>query len=115
MLKGKIARKLSRKKGQRKALLSSLTREFFKKQKIETTEAKAREVARVAEKIITKAKTKSLASRKNLYFLNTREVKAFLDKGISHFAKRNGGYTRITKLGPRPSDGAKMAVVEFVK
>lgn len=115
MWKRKSGRKLSREKAQREALLLSLTRELFKREKIETTEAKAKEVSRIAEKIITKAKTRTLASRRALYFLTPQEVKTFFEQSIEKLKDRKGGYTRVTKLGQRQGDGARMAVVELVK
>ncbi len=115
MRKRKIGRKLSRKRDQRQALLTSLTRELFNREKIETTEAKAKEVSRVAEKLITKLKTKTLASRRLLFFLNPKEIKKFMEQGIVQFKDRKGGYTRVVKLGPRKGNGAKMAFVELVK
>ncbi len=115
MLKGKMGRKLSRKMGQRKALLTSLMRELFKIGRIETTEAKAKETARIAEKIITQVKTKSLGGRRELYFLSPKETKIFVEKNGASFEKRKGGYTRVIKLGARERDGARMALLELVK
>lgn len=114
MKKRRIGRKFSRERDQRKALLTSLMRGFFVNGTITTTEAKARDLARKSERMITRVKTGSLATRRELSFLNSSEVKTFIDTYVVKFKDRNGGYTRILKLGPRMSNGAKMAVVEFV-
>jgi len=116
MRKLKKGRKLSRKRNQRKALLKSLAGALFLNEKIKTTEAKAKEISRFAEKCITRAKKGDLASRRILakYFAKSL-VKKLVDKIGLRYKKRKGGYTRIIKLGPRKSDGAKMAIVELVK
>ncbi len=115
MRKGKTGKKLSRKAGPRKALLVSLTRELLTKERIKTTQTRAKEVARIAEKIITKAKTNTLAARRALSFLTSAQTKTFLDKIVARMKERKGGYTRVTKLGFLKSNGAKMALVELVK
>lgn len=108
-------RKFSRKAGPRKALFKSLTRALILHERIETTEAKGKELSRIVEKLVTKAKKGDLAAR--------REVAMYLDDQTAHkitheladrYKERPGGYIRITKLGPRTSDSAKMSVVEFV-
>ena len=115
MRKRKIGRKFSRKRDQRQALITSLTRELFNREKIETTEAKAKELSRVAEKFITRLKRQTLAGRKTLFFLNPQEVKKFMEQSVSRFKDRKGGYTRVIKLGPRKGNGARMAIVELVQ
>ena len=116
MKKRKKGRKLSRKTGQRKALLKSLARELFLREKIKTTEAKAKEVSVFAEKQITKAKKANLASRRLLARnFSSKIVKKVVDEIAPRYKERRGGYTRIIKLGPRKSDGAKMAIIELVK
>ncbi len=115
MWKRKTGRKLSREKGQRTALLLSLMRELLLKEKIKTTEAKAKEVARFAEKMITVAKHGTLASTKSFYFLSSKERKDFFEKTLAAQKSRNGGYTRVIKLGQRQGNGARMAFVELVK
>ncbi len=116
MKKRKKGRKLSRKSDQRKALLKSLARELFLREKIKTTEAKAKELSAFAEKQITKAKKANLASRRLLAknFSSTITKKIF-DEIAPKYKERKGGYTRVIKLGPRKSDGAKMAIIELVK
>jgi large subunit ribosomal protein L17 len=116
MKKLKQGRKLSRKRNQRKSLLKALAGALFLNQKIKTTEAKAKEVSPFAEKCITRARKGDLSSRRILarYFTKTL-VKKLVDEIGPRYKKRKGGYTRIIKLGPRKSDGAKMAIIELVK
>ena len=116
MRKRKKGRKLSLKRDQRKALLRSLAEALFIKEKIKTTAAKAKEVSIFAEKIITEAKKKSLSSsRKLARFFSGKLVKKITTDIVLRYDKRNGGYIRIIKLGPRKSDGAKMAIIELIK
>lgn len=116
MRKRKKGRKLSRKRDQRKALIKTLLSSLFLKEKIKTTEAKAKEIRPLAEKLITKAKKGDLASRRFLAkFLSKKIVKKLVDELAQGYKDRPGGYTRIIKLGPRKSDGAKMALIELVK
>ncbi len=116
MRKQKIGRKLSRKHDQRKALLKSLAGALFLNEKIKTTEAKAKEVSRFAEKFITRAKKGDLPSRRILarYFSKDLVKKLVGETGL-RYKERKGGYTRIIKLGPRKSDGAKMAFIELIR
>jgi large subunit ribosomal protein L17 len=99
-----------------KIILANLATQLFEHRKITTTEAKARRLRPLAEKLITKAKRGDIHSRR----LVLTTVK---DKGVVHvlfteiaptFAEREGGYTRITKIGPRKGDNAPMAVIELV-
>lgn len=116
MKKQKKGRKLSRKEDQKKALLKSLVTALILKEKIKTTEAKAKEFSGLAEKLITKAKKKDLASIKLLNsFLSEKIVKKLIIEIAPRYIGRKGGYTRIIKLIPRKSDGAKMAIIELVK
>ena len=116
MRKRKKGRKLNRKKDQRKALLKSLARELFLKEKIKTTEAKAKEMVSFASKKITLAKRATLHSRRLLARLFSPEVvKKLVDEIAPRYKDRKGGYTRIVKLGQRKLDGAKMAIIELIK
>lgn len=109
-------RKLSRKYDQRQALLKSLARSLFIHEKIKTTEAKAKEIAGVSEKIITKAKAGDLAAKRHLLKLFSGDIsKKIITEIAPRYKNRNGGYTRIIKLGPRKSDSARMAIIELVK
>lgn len=116
MRKRKKGRKLNREKGPRKALLRSLARELFLRERIKTTEAKAKEVSSFAEKQITKAKSGTVSSRRLLAKNFSSEiVKKLVDEIAPRFKERRGGYTRILRLGLRKSDGAKMTIIELVK
>ena len=116
MRKRNKGRKLSMKKGPRKALLRSLTNNFFIYEKIKTTEAKAKELRPIAEKHITRAKKNDIASRRILLkTLNPKTLKKIIEEIAPKYKDRNGGYTRILKLGPRDSDGAKMVIIELIK
>lgn len=116
MRKRKRGRKLSREKDQRKALIKSLASSLILKEKIKTTEAKAKELSFFIEKKITRAKLNNLQSRRLLSKLFSREIfEKLITKIASRYKERKGGYTRIIKLGPRPSDGAKMAIIELIK
>lgn len=109
-------RKLSRSVSHRKALLSGLAQRLFAEDRIVTTLAKAKELRPYAEKLITRAKKGDLHSRREvLKKLKQREVvdRLFNDVAPS-FADRNGGYTRIVKLGFRKSDAADIALIELV-
>ena len=99
-----------------KLILANLATQLFEHGRITTTEAKARRLRPVAEKLITKAKKGDIANRRLV-------IKTIRDKGVvhklfaeigPHFAERPGGYTRITKIGPRKGDNAPMAVIELV-
>ncbi len=116
MQKRKKGRKLSRERDQRKALLKCLAREIILREKIKTTEAKAKEVRPLLEKMLTKAKKGDLASIRYLArFFSKSIVKKLTTEVGPRYKNRPGGYTRIIKLGPRKSDGAKMAIIELIK
>lgn len=115
MRKRKQGRKLSRKRGQRQALLKAEISALLSKEKIKTTEAKAKEVSEISEKFITRAKKGDLSSRRLLAKFFSPEIVTKLFKEIGpRYKERKGGYTRIIKLGPRKSDGAKIAIIELV-
>jgi large subunit ribosomal protein L17 len=116
-LRHRIAgRKLSRPTAHRWALYRNLVADLIKYEKIVTTEAKAKEIRGLAEKVITLGKEGSLASRRRaLAFVTDKKI---VDKIFSELApryvERAGGYTRIVKLGRRVGDGARLAQVEMV-
>jgi len=116
MRKFKKGRKLSRKRNQRKALLKTLARALFLREKIKTTEAKAKELRSFTEKMVTRAKKGDLNSLRILakYFSKDLVKKLVAEIGL-RYKERKGGYTRIIKLGQRKDDGARMAVIELVK
>jgi large subunit ribosomal protein L17 len=102
--------------GHQKLLLSTLAAQLFTHEAIDTTEAKAKLLRPYAEKLITKAKKGDLAARREvLKDITDRDVVARLFHEIGpRFAERQGGYTRIMKLGQRAGDGAAMARIELV-
>jgi len=111
--KGRI---LSRPKNQREALLNTLATSLFLHGKIKTTEAKAKELRVVAEKMITRAKDNKISNRRILAKeLSSKTVKNLMDEIAPKYAERQGGYTRIIKMGPRKSDSARMVIIELVK
>ncbi len=109
-------KKLGRDSAHRKALYANLTGSLIEHGRIKTTEAKAKAVRPIAEKMITLGRRGDLAARRQaLAFLRSQEVVHLLFAEVApRFADRNGGYTRIVKIGPRPGDGAQMAYLEFV-
>lgn len=112
----KVGKKLSRKTGPRKALMRDLTTQLIEHETISTTLAKAKALRPVVEKIITKGKTDTLASRRDIMtFVRTSKASDKVIKDLApRYKTRKGGYTRITKTGPRGGDGAKTARIEFV-
>lgn len=110
-------RKLGRRSGHRRALFRNLVTDLLKHEKIITTEAKAKEIQAIAEKIITLGKKSGLHSyRQTLSYVMDNHVteKVFADLA-KRYEERPGGYTRITKLEPRLGDGASMAKIELVE
>ena len=109
-------RKLGKTTDQRMAMLRQQVTDFLDYGKMETTVTRAREIAPLAEKMITLGKKNTLASRRQALAFITREdivTKVFKELAVK-YAERNGGYTRITKIGPRRGDAAEMAVIELV-
>ncbi len=109
-------RKFGREKNQRVALMKSLARNLIIHEKIDTTEAKAKELRPYIEKMVTLAKRDTLLSKR---LLTARLSSALQSKKLykdiaPRYAKRAGGYTRIMKLNRRLSDGSKMARIEFI-
>lgn len=110
-------RKLGRPTDQRRAMLRAMTTSFLEKGRIETTETRAKEVKRMAEKMVTLGKTNTLhTKRQALAYITKRDVVVKLfDEIAPKYKERNGGYTRIIKIGPRRGDAAEMAILEFVE
>ena len=109
-------RKLSRPTAHRMSLLRTTVTDLLRHETVQTTEAKAREIRRLAEKIITRGKKGTLHHRRlAAAFLTDESVvrKLFADLG-PRYESRPGGYTRIVKLGPRKGDAAPMAIVELL-
>ncbi|MDY3906978.1 50S ribosomal protein L17 [Pseudoflavonifractor phocaeensis] len=109
-------RKLGRTSDQRKAMLRAMVTYLLENGQIKTTVTRAKEVAPVAEKMITLAKDNSLTSyRQALAFITKEDVANKLFKEIGpKYADRNGGYTRIVRIGPRRGDAAEMAIIQLV-
>ena len=109
-------RKFGRPADFRRAFLWNLIRDLILKERIKTTEARAKEIRPMIEKAITKAKVDNLANRRLL--LKRLDLKSTnkLFKDLSpRFKERGGGYSRIMKIEARKNDGAKMALIELVK
>ncbi len=109
-------RKLGRTSDQRKAMLRAMVTYLLENGQIKTTVTRAKEVAPVAEKMITLAKKNDLAAyRQALGFITKEDVakKVFQELGPK-YAERNGGYTRIVRIGPRRGDAAEMAIIQLV-
>ncbi|MEC9488708.1 MAG: 50S ribosomal protein L17 [Halanaerobium sp.] len=111
-----MPRKLSRRTGNRLALINNLVRSLMINGKIETTYPKAKEASRVADRMISLAKKGDLHSRRQaLKILKDKDVVAELFERIGpRFAERNGGYTRVLKICNRRGDGAMTAILELV-
>lgn len=107
---------LDRGRDQRRALLKNLIVSLVKEEKIKTTLAKAKFLRPKVEKVITLGKKNVLSSRRRLISLlqNEKLAKKVLEELSPRYLERKGGYTRIIKLGSRKSDGAEMAMIEFV-
>ena len=109
-------RKLGKTSEQRKAMLRQLVTDLLENGKIETTFYRAKEVQPVVEKMITLGKKGNLAAyRKAMSYVTKEDVVQKLFKEVApKYADRNGGYTRVTRTGPRRGDAAEMAVIELV-
>ena len=109
--------KLSRSASHRKALFMNLSREVFNHERIKTTEAKAKAVAPEVEKLITLAKRGDLHARRQALSALGQDkfiVYKLFEEIAPRYADREGGYTRILKLGPRHSDATEMVYLELV-
>jgi len=109
-------RKLGRPTDQRRAMLRNLVTSFLNSGKIETTETRAKETKSLAEKMITLGKRGDLHARRQALAFITDEkvVKKLFDEIAPKYAERNGGYTRMFKVGPRRGDGAEIVILELV-
>jgi len=111
-------RKFGLKSTKRRALFNSLALNLIIRERIKTTEPKAKELRPFVEKLITSAKKGDLGTRRRIVSKlsnRKRETKKLFDTLAPKYKDKNGGYTRIIKLGARKSDGAKMAIIEFVE
>lgn len=108
---------LSRKSSQRKALKRNLVTSLFRYERIETTHAKALEVRKMAEKLITRARVDSVHNRRvvSSYLYDEAIVNKLFKEIAPLFEGRPGGYTRILKTGSRQGDAAEMVILELVE
>lgn len=111
-----LMRKLGRVSANRKMLFRSLVTALLDKERIETTEIKAKEARSLAEKMITLAKKGDLNSRRlaAATILEPEVLQKLFDNIAGRYKERNGGYTRILKVGPRRGDAAPMVILELV-
>ena len=109
-------RKLGRTSDHRNAMLRAMVTYLFENGKIETTVTRAKEVRSMAEKMVTLGKKEDLHSKRQVFSYITKETvaKKVIDEYGPKYADRNGGYTRVTRTGPRRGDAAEMAVIELV-
>ena len=124
----KKSRRFGRSPHHRKAMFNNMVTSLFLHERLLTTLEKAKELRRLAEKLITLGKRGTLAARRTAakrlqttgrkegkeFFNEEKALRALFETIAPRFADRPGGYTRITKLGPRKGDGAEMAVIELV-
>ena len=109
-------RKLGRTSDQRKAMLRAMVTYLLENGQIKTTVTRAKEVAPITEKMITLAKKNDLAAyRQALGFITKEDVaKKLFDQIGPKYATRDGGYTRVVRIGPRRGDAAEMAIIQLV-
>lgn len=108
-------RKFGRERNQRRALLKSLVYSLALKGKIRTTEPKAKSLRPYMEKLVTLGKKQTVASRRILESrVGPEAARKITEKLSVTYKDRTGGYTRITKIGPRRADASPMAIIEFV-
>jgi large subunit ribosomal protein L17 len=117
-MRHKVAgRKLGRSSAHRKALYRNLVTDLLNYEKITTTEAKAKEIRSLAERMITLGREGGLHSRRQAlsFIFDEKVTEKVFNELAPRYAERPGGYTRITKLAPRLGDGAPMVQIELVK
>lgn len=109
-------RKLGRNSAQRRAMLRNLVTDLLREGRIETTDCRAKEAGKKAEKLITLAKRNDLHARRQVlgYVFDEAVVTKLFEEIAPQYEDRNGGYTRILKLGPRRGDNAEMVFLELV-
>jgi large subunit ribosomal protein L17 len=110
-------RKLGRTSEHRKAMLRGMVTYLLENGRIETTVTRAKEVRSMAEKMITLGKSDSLHTKRQVYSYITKEdvAKKVVDEIGPYYEDRDGGYTRIVRIGPRRGDAAEMAIIELVE
>ena len=109
-------RKLGRTSDHRRAMLRAMVTYLMENGKVETTVTRAKEVRAVAEKMITLGKQDNLHAKRQVFSYVTKETvaKNVIDEIAPKYSDRDGGYTRIIKIGPRRGDAAEMAIIELV-
>ena len=109
-------RKLGRPSAHRKSMLRNLVTDLFREGRIQTTDCRAKEARREAEKLITLAKRGDLHARRQAlaYVFDETVVTKLFEEIAPKYEDRNGGYTRIVKIGPRRGDAAEMAIIQLV-
>ncbi len=110
------SRKLGRTSDQRRAMLRAMVTFLLENGKIETTVSRAKEVQAMTEKMITLGKTPELHNKRQVLSYVTKEsvAKKLFDEISPKYAERNGGYTKVIKIGPRRGDAAEMAIIQLV-
>ena len=110
-------RKLNRTAAHRKALMRNLLKALLIREQIRTTDAKAKELRRHADRMVTLGKRGTIHARRLAYvYLGSRRVvKRLFDEVAPRFQERAGGYTRVLKLGPRHGDAAPLSIIEFTE
>jgi large subunit ribosomal protein L17 len=111
-----VLRKFGRRSEPRRAMLRNLVTSMILAEKIETTEAKAKQIRSITEKMVTLGKRGDLHARRQAlaYLLDENAVTKLFEEIAPRYEERQGGYTRILKLGPRRGDAAPMAILELV-
>lgn len=111
-----VLRKFGRRSGPRRAMLRNLVTSVILAEKIVTTEAKAKQIRSITEKMVTLGKRNDLHARRQVlaYLLDENAVTKLFEQIAPRYDDRQGGYTRILKLGPRRGDAAPMAILELV-
>jgi large subunit ribosomal protein L17 len=111
-----VLRKFDRRSGHRRAMLRNLTTSIILHGKISTTEAKAKQVRGITEKMVTLSKRGDLHARRQVlaYLLDETAVKKLFEEIAPRYSERPGGYTRLLKIGMRRGDAAAVAVLEFI-
>ncbi|HZK24088.1 MAG TPA: 50S ribosomal protein L17 [Oscillospiraceae bacterium] len=111
-----VLRKFGRRSEHRRAMLRNLVTSMILADKVMTTEAKAKQIRSISEKMITLGKRNDLHARRQAlaYLLDETAVKKLFEEIAPRYEERQGGYTRILKMGPRRGDAAPMAIIEFV-
>lgn len=116
MRHGRTGNKLSRTTSHRKAMLANMAASLVEHKKIKTTLSKAKEARKIVERLITFAKKNTLAARRHVLktIRDKKAVQILFNEIAPQYTNRNGGYTRIVKLGQRLGDGASLAYLELV-